>query len=278
MIDLTREVRFTLAADSTKLRGEVNNSWAGSLATPSLLPYLILRCTISGEPSPTTGYFCNVKRIDELLRHRAVLALIETTNAAERMLDGSMAVRVAWEAIHNQLPEMTQLERLQIKATPFLCYERQRTDSMVRVTQQFEFSASHRLHCEQLSDEENRELFGKCNNVNGHGHNYRVDVTVASPAEIEDDSNVLPPAGHQATPLTQIEAIVKQSIIDRFDHKHLNLDCEEFASLNPTVENIAIVIWELLEPEIRPLKLLGIRVFETPKTWAEYSGPDQDKH
>ena len=121
-----------------------------------------------------------------------------------------------------------------------------------------------------MSDEENRELFGKCNNIHGHGHNYRVDVTVASPSQDDRDVPEVESANARATPLARIEAIVKETVIDRFDHKHLNLDSEEFAHLNPTVENIAIVIWNLLESPLQPLQLVGVRVFETPKTWAEY--------
>ncbi|MCL4160810.1 UNVERIFIED_CONTAM: hypothetical protein GTU68_066239, partial [Idotea baltica] len=97
-------------------------------------------------------------------------------------------------------------------------------------TQQFEFSAAHRLHCDSLSKAQNQEFFGKCNNPNGHGHNYVVEVTVT-----KDRSDSM----H----LSEMESTVKRLIIDPLDHKHLNEDVPEFSELNPTVENIATVIF-----------------------------------
>ena len=133
---------------------------------------------------------------------------------------------------------------------------------MVRVTEQFEFSASHRLHCAELSDEENRKLFGKCNNPRGHGHNYVIEVTVEGQG---DETGRL-------TSLTELEEVVNKRLIDRFDHKHLNEDTEEFRSLNPTVENIAQVAWNLLVDGLSSVRLANVRVYVTPKTWADYAG------
>ncbi|RIK62987.1 MAG: 6-pyruvoyl tetrahydrobiopterin synthase [Planctomycetota bacterium] len=130
------------------------------------------------------------------------------------------------------------------------------------MTQCFEFSASHRLHVPGLSDEENRRVFGKCNNPNGHGHNYQVEVTVAGPVDARTGS---------VLPLPAFESLVKREVIDRLDHKHLNSDTEEFARLNPSVENIARVIWEILEPQMSPARLRRVRVWETAKTYAEYT-------
>lgn len=134
---------------------------------------------------------------------------------------------------------------------------------MVEVTQSFEFSAAHRLNVPAMSDEENRAFFGKCNNPNGHGHNYRVEVTVAG-----DVSN---PAG-RVIPLPQFEEIVKREVIDRLDHKHLNADMAEFAVLNPSLENIVRTIWRLLDGRFAPARLRRVRVWETAKTYAEYEG------
>ena len=135
---------------------------------------------------------------------------------------------------------------------------------MVSLTQQFEFSAAHRLHCDEFSEQENRDVFGKCNNPEGHGHNYVVELTVGQPLSS--------PEG-QVISLADLESTVKRLVIDRLDHKHLNRDVPEFAKLNPSVENIAIKIWEWLEPEIQQTKLQRVRIYETPKTWADYSGP-----
>jgi 6-pyruvoyltetrahydropterin/6-carboxytetrahydropterin synthase len=135
---------------------------------------------------------------------------------------------------------------------------------VVRVSLRFEFSAAHRLHAATLSDEENRAIFGRCNNPNGHGHNYELEVTVAG----EPDSR------GQVVSITDLQRAVNQHVIDVFDHKHLNLDCPEFAEktgINPTVENIARVIWTRLHGHV-PGTLARIKVWETPKTVCEYEG------
>lgn len=134
---------------------------------------------------------------------------------------------------------------------------------MIELTQSFEFSAAHRLHVAALSDAENQSTFGKCNNPRGHGHNYQVDITIAGRPD---------PASGCVLPLPQFEALVKQHVIDRLDHKHLNEDTTEFAGVNPTVENIARVIWGLLAGRVAPARLARVRVWETPKTYADYSG------
>ncbi|NOS99093.1 MAG: 6-carboxytetrahydropterin synthase [Phycisphaerales bacterium] len=128
------------------------------------------------------------------------------------------------------------------------------------MTYAFEFSAAHRLYCASLNAEENRRLFGKCANPNGHGHNYVLEVTVRGIPDAA--SGVL-------IGLDALARIVNERVIERFDHKHLNLDCAEFAELNPSVENIARVIFEKLNGAFEPAALDCIRVYETPKTWAE---------
>ena len=131
----------------------------------------------------------------------------------------------------------------------------------VELTQCFEFSASHRLHVPSLSADENRKVFGKCNNPGGHGHNYQVEVTVAGPLSAETGS---------VLPLPDFESIVKREVIDRFDHKHLNTDTPDFREVNPSVENISRRVWELLEDKVSPARLARVRVWETAKTYAEY--------
>ncbi|MCP4593755.1 MAG: 6-carboxytetrahydropterin synthase [bacterium] len=135
---------------------------------------------------------------------------------------------------------------------------------MVTMTQSFEFAAAHRLYVPQLSDEENRRIFGKCASPNGHGHNYVLEVTIAG----EPD-----PGSGALTDLAAFEAVVQKQVVDRLDHKHLNADCTEFADLNPTVENITLAIWNMLEGALSGVRLHRVRVWETPKTYAEYTGP-----
>ena len=134
---------------------------------------------------------------------------------------------------------------------------------MVRLTQSFEFSASHRLFRPDFTDQQNLQVFGKCSNPAGHGHNYVLEVTVRGK-----------PEGQAGTVLDvgSLDKLVKSHVIDDFDHKNLNLECPEFASMNPTVENIALVIWNRLHLRFDRCKLHSVRVWETPKTCAEYRG------
>lgn len=134
------------------------------------------------------------------------------------------------------------------------------------LTEHFEFSAAHRLHCPELGDDENRRIFGKCNHASGHGHNYRVAVSVRVPVG----------TGEPALGVGTLASIVNRCVIDRFDHRHLNVDCPEFAALNPSVEHIAMVCHGLLEREVRAAgaKLERVTVWETEKTSASYPAGD----
>jgi 6-pyruvoyl-tetrahydropterin synthase len=127
----------------------------------------------------------------------------------------------------------------------------------------FEFAASHRLHLSHRSDGENRALFGKCNNPNGHGHNYRIAVSVEVPAEKSADAR---------PGFAELERIVESEIMARFDHKHLNLDCPEFAMTNPSVENIARISFEVLAEPFAAAggRLRDVEVWETEKTSCRY--------
>ena len=134
---------------------------------------------------------------------------------------------------------------------------------MVRVSQKFEFSATHRLHNPKLSDQQNCDTYGKCNNPHGHGHNYEVQVTLAG--EADENGSVVD--------IPRFERLVQHAVIDRFDHKNLNVELPEFATLIPSVENIAMTIYRILLPRVGEVgaKLAAVTVWETPKTWCEYS-------
>ncbi|MGO4921534.1 6-pyruvoyl trahydropterin synthase family protein [Maribacter spongiicola] len=123
------------------------------------------------------------------------------------------------------------------------------------------FNAAHRLHNANWSDEKNKEIFGKCNNPNFHGHNYELEVKVIGYCN-EDTGYVID---------TKILSdLIEEKILKRFDHKNLNLDTKEFKNLNPTVENIAIVIYDILKIEIEPNLELKIKLYETPRNYVEY--------
>ncbi|MFO7719282.1 MAG: 6-carboxytetrahydropterin synthase [Gillisia sp.] len=123
------------------------------------------------------------------------------------------------------------------------------------------FNAAHRLHNKNWSDEKNREVFGKCNNPNYHGHNYDLEVKIIGFCDPETgyviDTKIL-------------SDLIKDKILNRFDHKNLNLDTKEFENLNPTAENIAMVIYNILKPELQANLELKIKLYETPRNYVEY--------
>lgn len=123
------------------------------------------------------------------------------------------------------------------------------------------FNAAHRLYNPAWTDEQNDAVFGKCNNPSFHGHNYELIVKV---------TGVPDAATGYVIDLKVLSDFIKDEVLERFDHKNLNLDTEEFKHLNPTAENIAIVIYNLLRPHIDADKDLQVRLYETPRNFVEY--------
>ena len=136
------------------------------------------------------------------------------------------------------------------------------------ITRRFDFSASHVCRSPQLSEEENRRVYGAAANPNGHGHNYVVDVTL----EGEPD-----PVSGMIMDLKDLKTILRREVEDVYDHRFLNREVESFAQVVPTVENIAIDIWRRIAPCLPAGrgKLHSVRVYETPELFVEYSGDAQ---
>lgn len=131
----------------------------------------------------------------------------------------------------------------------------------VAVFRKEHFNAAHRLYNPSWSDAKNDEVFGKCNNPNFHGHNYELVVKVTGHPD--------PDTGY-VIDLKFLSDLIEEKVIEQFDHKNLNLDTEFFKTLNPTAENIAIVIHDLLRPHIKQENELQIRLYETPRNFVEY--------
>ncbi len=123
------------------------------------------------------------------------------------------------------------------------------------------FNAAHRLHNPTWSDEKNQKVFGLCNNPNFHGHNYQLELKVVG--EVDPETGYV-------IDLKIVSDLIKELITDRFDHRNLNLDVKEFQHLNPTVENIAIVIYDLLRERFDPKYELQVRLYETPRNFVDY--------
>jgi len=131
----------------------------------------------------------------------------------------------------------------------------------VSVFRKEHFNAAHRLHNPGWSDQKNEEVFGKCNNPNWHGHNYEVIVKLIG----EVDTNT----GY-VYDMKKLSDLMKELVLNRFDHKNLNLDTEEFKDLNPSAENIAIVIYDLLRERIEEEYEIKITLYETERNFVEY--------
>lgn len=132
---------------------------------------------------------------------------------------------------------------------------------LVTVFRKERFNSAHRLFNPEWSDEKNLEIFGKCSYPNYHGHNYEVVVKIIG--EINQETGYV-------VDLKELSDLIKLEIVERFDHKNLNLDTQEFAHLIPTAENIAKTIYQILRPKIDVDKLLQIRLYETEKNFVEY--------
>ena len=133
----------------------------------------------------------------------------------------------------------------------------------VTVTRRLQFNAAHRVHNPSLSDEENRALYGKCNNPNWHGHNYTLEVSVSGP--IDERTGYVVDLG-------ALSDIVEREVLERVDHRNFNLDVDFMRGINPTTENIVVAIWRVLEPHVRPGRLTRLRLWETDKNHVEYDG------
>lgn len=134
---------------------------------------------------------------------------------------------------------------------------------MIYVTRRAEFSAAHYYHNPKLSPEENRHLFGKCNNPNGHGHNYVLEVTV---------SGELDPRTGMVLDVKRLKEVLERQVMAEMDHRFLNKEVPAFAEKIPTTENIAVEIWRRLAADLPTGSLYRVRLYETPDLYVDYYG------
>jgi 6-pyruvoyltetrahydropterin/6-carboxytetrahydropterin synthase len=136
---------------------------------------------------------------------------------------------------------------------------------MVYLTRKCEFSASHYYHNPELSAEENRRIFGKCNNPNGHGHNYTLEVTVKG--EVDPRSGFV-------VDLKELKEVLNREVLEGLDHRLLNKEVPEFASQIPTTENLAVAVWKRLEPRLKVAQLHRVRVYEAADLFVDFYGEE----
>jgi 6-pyruvoyltetrahydropterin/6-carboxytetrahydropterin synthase len=257
---LCRTVRFAISpTNRAELNSGKHNAYAAWPSPAGWHAHLSLEVVIRGEPDPRTGYLISISEIDDVARRHALPLLDDAFRTGGPQ---TAVLRPIAEALARHLP--FPLHSITLRQSPHLSflYEESMPEHAT-MTQAFEFAASHRLHCKDLDDATNQRIFGKCNNAAGHGHNYRLEVSVRSPL------------GHPASSgVPQLERAVREHAIDKLDHKHLNTDVPSFADTNPSVEMIARVCHGWLAEPIRALgaELVRVRVWETEKTSAIYPG------
>lgn len=168
----------------------------------------------------------------------------------------------AWAELENRFAGC-RLTALALKLNASLTLTRHAEEpAMLELTTSYELAASHRLTSPGLDQAENETIYGKCANPSGHGHNYQLEVTLSGTPD---------PQTGQILPLDQIDRVVREHIIEPFDHKNLNHDTTEFKDLTPTVENMVQVFYHILRDKFAPTRLQRLRIWETPKTYAEYA-------
>ncbi|AMV10709.1 6-carboxytetrahydropterin synthase [Geobacillus sp. G4] len=229
-----------------------------------------LDVTVKGLVNPLTGIVVNITQVDAIMKEVVSAELDgkflnqEHPYFQTHIPTTEMMVTYIWDVLQGKF-SCCQLCKVKLQENETL-YAVKEEQELVQLTRRYYFSSAHRLHSDQLTNEENQRLFGKCNNRYGHGHNYCLEVTVIGKPD---------PITGMVVNLAELDEIVNREVLVKFDHKHLNLDTDEFKQINPTAENIVIVIWELLAPHLSSLYKIGL--WETQKNYFEYFGPHKEK-
>ncbi len=263
MHKLGRAVRFSinpLLAQSTA----GFNSYASRPCGEGLSFYLNLWVEVAGGVDPDTAFVVNVTEIDRSVR-RFVVPIFDEHIRKEFgrgehicLLKICRVLRQAWDVLGDKFGS-AKLSKLRLELNPFRTVAIESGDIEVfYFSEKFEFAAMHTLWNKKFSDEKNFEVFGKCANPAGHGHNYVVEVTVQRAG------------GDDGFRVADFEKIVDTEFMSLVDHKNLNADVAGFGEKNPTVENIAAFAWERLTGKFSGGALSRITVWETDRTYCVY--------
>jgi 6-pyruvoyltetrahydropterin/6-carboxytetrahydropterin synthase len=269
IVSLTRTARFSAGHRYYRSHWseEENRRRFGACARPHGHGHdYAVEATVEGELDVALGMVVNITEVKA-----ALLQALEPLDGQfldenhplfkDRIPTTENLARVIWIRLLEHLPNCRPV-KIRVYEMPTLWSEYRGEEDAMYLTRVYEFSAAHRLHSPALSEEDNASVFGKCNNPHGHGHNYGVEVTVSG--TVDPDTGMIVDLGC-------LDEIVNRRVVDRMDHRHLNFDLPEFEQLNPTSENLAVVVWNLLRPELgEALVKVGIR--ETERNYFEYAG------
>jgi 6-pyruvoyltetrahydropterin/6-carboxytetrahydropterin synthase len=270
MHKLTREVRFSINPFLAE-ENEGFNSYASKPAGEGLSIFLELSVELVGEVESATGFIVNVADIDNSVREFAVPVFAEKIRKdfLQAQHTGFFALaellKSAWNILADQFGT-ARLNKLSLKLNPFRKMAIDLKDpEMIYFSEKFEFAAMHKLWNDDFSEGRNLDVFGKCANPAGHGHNYIVEVTIKTP-ERKNGFNI-----------SDFEKIVDNELIKLVDHKNLNADVSHFSKTIPTVENITVFAWKKLEGKFGQAALHCVTVWETDKTYCSYFGPGKSE-
>lgn len=229
----------------------------------------VLEVTTRGSVQIQTGMVVNIKEIDDVLQRDIVRQF-----AQRSMNDEISHFATQTPCLENLLlyikselrglPSAVSLVSLRLEETPTIWAELNVETNKMTFSRSYEFAAAHRLHCPSLPDERNAQLFGKCNNAAGHGHNYVLDVSVSG----EPD----PQTGFICD-MVKLDEAVNSLVVERYDHKNLNIDLPEFEGRMTTTEILAQEIWNRLDGAV-PGQLERVRIHETARSSFEVSRGD----
>lgn len=218
--------------------------------------------TVAGPVDAQTGMVMNVTDLKRIVNgvldgfdHKHLNE--DTPYFREQLPTTENIVQVLWNLIAPHIPHTIHLHKLRLYENADLYAEY--TGETTSFSRRYEFSAAHRLHAPALSDEENRDVYGKCNNPKGHGHNYQLEVTIAGPVETQTGMVI---------DMVEMDTRVA-TILDDFDHRHLDYEVQEFSDQPSTAENILLVLWQRLRAAFGP-QLSHLRLWETANNVFEY--------
>ncbi|MBC8064807.1 MAG: 6-carboxytetrahydropterin synthase [Chlorobia bacterium] len=250
---------------SPELSADENQALYGRWASPYSHGHnYSIFVTVEGVVDPKIGMVCNIKKIDDVVKERIISVCDQKSlnDEVPYFKDRAPSLENLMKFIQSELtapgamPPEAPMVNFRLEEMPTFYGEMNLTDTWkMNITRIYNFSAGHRLHNDDLSETENLELYGKCFNPAGHGHNYILEVTV----EGEPD-----PKSGMLISLDKLDEIVSSEIIDRYDHKNLNVDVPELAYKITTCEVVAQVVFNILKEKL-PVKLARIRLQETPK-------------
>jgi 6-pyruvoyltetrahydropterin/6-carboxytetrahydropterin synthase len=227
----------------------------------------VLEVTVGGSVDPETGMVINIKRIDDVLKAEIVRPFDqrslndEVEHFQTRSTSLENVIGYIAQVLGKKLPPEATLTHLKLEEMPTLWAELDLETRRMTLTRTYEFAASHRLNAPALSHERNLELYGKCNNPAGHGHNYVLEVTVEGSPD--------PQTGFLCD-LAALDSAVNEAVVDRYDHRNLDVDIPEFQGRITTSEIVAREIFDRLVGVV-PAKLARVRLFETARNVFEVS-------